>query len=94
MYGKLIDGNLRIAPKMLHIGSDNVWNPTGEQYVAAGYKPVEFTEMPEAPEGYTYESGWEEQETAIVQTWTPVELPPEEMSAEEALEIILGGEIE
>lgn len=94
MYGKLIGGNLRIAPKMLHIGSNNVWNPTEEQYNAAGYKPVEFTEMPEAPEGYYYESGWEEQETAIVQTWTLVELPPEEMSAEEALEIILGGEAE
>lgn len=94
MYAKLERGALIPAPKMLHIGSDNVWNPTGEQYVAAGYKPVEFTEMPEAPEGYYYESGWEEQETAIVQTWTMVELPPDEMSAEEALEIILGGETE
>lgn len=92
MYAKLINGNLTIAPKMLVIGSTKVWNATAEQYAAAGYKPVEFTEMPEAPEGYTYESGWMEQETAIVQTWTPVELPPEEMSAEEALEIILGGD--
>ena len=94
MYGKLTDGRLITAPKMLHIGSDNVWNPTGEQYDAAGYKPVEYTDAPEAPEGFYYESGWEEQETAIVQTWTMVELPPEEMSAEEALEIILGGEAE
>ena len=94
MYGKLTDGRLITAPKMLVIGSTKVWNATAEQYAAAGYKPVEFTEMPEAPEGYYYESGWEEQETAIVQTWTMVELPPDEMSAEEALEIILGGEIE
>lgn len=94
MYGKLIDGVLHRAPKMLHIGSNNVWNPTAEQYDAAGYKPVEYTDAPEAPEGFYYESGWEEQETAIVQTWTMVELPPEEMSAEEALEIILGGETE
>lgn len=92
MYAKLINGNLTIAPKMLVIGSTKVWNATAEQYAAAGYKPVEFTEMPEAPEGYYYESGWEEQETAIVQTWTMVELPPDEMSAEEALEIILGGD--
>ena len=94
MYGKLTDGRLITAPKMLVIGSTKVWNATAEQYAAAGYKPVEFTEMPEAPEGYYYESGWEEQETAIVQTWTMVELPPDEMSAEEALEIILGGEAE
>lgn len=91
MYGKLIDGNLRIAPKMLHIGSDNVWNPTAEKYAAAGYKPVEFTEMPEAPDGYSYESGWEEQETAIVQTWTLVELPPD-IPDDEAMAIILGGD--
>lgn len=93
MYGKLIDGNLRIAPKMLHIGSNNVWNPTEEQYNAAGYKPVAFTEMPEAPEGYYYESGWEEQETAIVQTWTLVELP-DDIDDAEALQIILGGDEE
>ena len=74
MYGKLTDGRLITAPKMLVIGSTKVWNATAEQYTAAGYKPVEYTEMPDAPEGYTYVSSWEEQETAIVQTWTPVEL--------------------
>lgn len=94
MYGKLINGILYRAPKMLHIGSNNVWNPTVEQYAAAGYKPVTYTAQPEAPEGFYYESGWEEQGGAIVQTWTLAELPPEEMSAEEALEIILGGETE
>lgn len=93
MYGKLINGVLHRAPGMLHIGSNNVWNPTADQYAAAGYKPVEFTEMPEAPEGYSYESGWEEQETAIVQTWTPVELPPD-IPDEEAMAIILGGDEE
>ena len=34
MYAKLIDGNLRIAPKMLVIGSTKVWNATAEQYAA------------------------------------------------------------
>jgi hypothetical protein len=27
MYEKLIDGVLHRAPKMLHIGSNNVWSP-------------------------------------------------------------------
>lgn len=93
MYGKLIDGNLRIAPKMLHIGSNNVWNPTADQYAADGYKPVEYTEMPEAPDGYTYKPGWEEQENVIVQIWTLVELPPD-IPDEEAMAIILGGDEE
>lgn len=91
MYGKLINGVLHRAPGMLPIGSDNVWNPTAEQYAADGYKPVEYTEMPEAPDGYTYKPGWEEQENAIIQTWTLMELPPD-IPDEEAMAIILGGD--
>lgn len=91
MYGKLIDGVLHRAPRMLHIGSNNVWNPTADQYAAAGYKPVEYTEVPEVPDGFYYESGWEERENVIVQIWTLVELPPD-IPDEEALAIILGGD--
>ena len=91
MYGKLIDGVLHRAPRMLHIGSNNVWNPTADQYAAAGYKPVEYTEVPEVPDGFYYESGWEERENVIVQIRTLVELPPD-IPDEEALAIILGGD--
>jgi hypothetical protein len=94
MYAKLIDGDLRIAPKMLTINGAHVWNASAEQYAAQGWLPVVFTDVSEPPSGYAYESGWAVVNNEIVQTWTLVELPAEEMSAEEALEILLGGEAE
>lgn len=90
MYGKLIDGNLQIAPRKLPGEGVVVYNPPAEMYLAAGFKPVEFTDAPEAPEGYYYDSGWEEQEEAIVQTWTLVELP-DDIDDAEAFDIIFGG---
>lgn len=93
MYAKLENGVLIRAPKMMDVGENHVYNPTAEQLLAAGYKPVQYTEPAgEAPEGYAWDSGWEDTGETIVQTWTPVELPPEELSAEEALDILLGGE--
>lgn len=91
MYGKLIDGNLRIASKMLHIGSTKVWNASAADYAAQGWLPVVYTDMPTPPEGYDYESGWEQTEDSIVQTWTLVELP-DDIDDAEALNIILGGD--
>ena len=90
-YGKLEEGSLTLAPKMLNIGGYHVYNPSGEQYEANGYKAVTFTEEPEAPQGYYYESGWEEEQDEIVQTWTLVK-EPDDVEPEEALAILLGGE--
>lgn len=90
MYAKLIDGAIKIAPKKLPGDGIIVYNPPAEMYAAAGYKPVTFTDAPDAPEGYYYESGWEEQAEAIVQTWTLAELP-DEIDDAEAYNIIFGG---
>jgi len=92
MYGKLIDGNLRIAPKVLHGEGTIVYNPHAGMYLAQGWKPVEFTKAPEAQDGFYYESGWEEQPDAIVQTWTLTPLP-DDIDDSEALEILLGGAV-
>lgn len=56
-----------------------------------GYKPAVYTEAPEAPTGYTAGFYWRETEDAFVQTW---EVVPEmdEVTPEEALNILLGGE--
>lgn len=89
MYAKLIEGNLQIAPKKLIINDTQVWNASASDYLAQGWLEVIFTEMPEAPEGYYYESGWEEKDNAIVQTWELVEIT--DIDAEEALNIIMGG---
>lgn len=90
MYGKLNDGNLTIAPRKLPGDGVVVYNPPAEMYRAQGWKPVEFADAPEAPEGYTYESGWEETAESIVQTWTLVPLS-DDIDEVEAFDIIFGG---
>ena len=83
MYAKLVEGKLRRAPRKLPGDGVTVWNPPDAMYRTAGWKPVQFTEAPEAPDGFYYESTWEEQAEAIVQTWTLVALPPEEATDED-----------
>jgi len=92
MYGKLINGNLHIAPKMLVIGDTHVWNATAEQYAAQGWLPVVYTEPPEQ-DGYYAESGWAEEDGRIVQEWVLIPIPEDEdIDDAEALNIILGGD--
>lgn len=90
MYGKLIDGDLRIAQKKLPGDGVVVYNPPAEMYREQGWKPVVFTDAPEAPEGCACESGWEETDETIVQTWTLVPLP-DDIDEAEAFDIIFGG---
>ena len=90
MYAKRIDGALNIAPKKLPGDGSIVYNPPAGMYAAQGWKPVTFTDAPDAPEGYYYESGWEEQTDAIVQVWTLTPLP-DDIDECEAYDIIFGG---
>lgn len=91
MYAKLIDGVLHIAPKKLPGDGVIVYNPPESMYREQGWKPVTFVDPPEAPSGYYYEPGWEEQPDAIVQTWTLTPLP-DDIDDAEAYGIIFGGE--
>lgn len=91
-YAKLNDQSLTYAPSVVQWRGRTVINPSGEKLVELGYKPVRYTEPGEAPEGFAWVPHWEEQAQVIVQVWELEELPPEEPSAEELLEIILGGE--
>ena len=94
MYAKLENGYLRSAPRTVQWNGCTVNNPSADKLAELGYKEVVYTDMPEgAPEGKHYESGWEEKDAEIVQTWTLMEDPvyPEpELSADEALNIIMG----
>lgn len=90
MYGKLDDGNLTIAPRKLNGDGVVVYNPPESMYRAQGWKPVEFTDASEAPDGFYYESSWEETADSIVQTWTLVPLP-DDVDDAEAYNIIFGG---
>lgn len=94
MHAKLQNGFLRSAPKTVTWRNCTVNNPSADKLVELGYKPVIYTDMPtEVVEGKRYESGWTETESEIIQTWTLTEDPvyPEpELSADEALNIIMG----
>ena len=92
MYGKLNDGNIIFAPRMLAGNGVNVYNPPAEMYASQGWKVVRTTQVQEAPIGYYYESSWEETPNEIIQIWTLKELP-EELDDSEALSILLGGDV-
>lgn len=94
MYAKLVNGVLRRAPnKIKHNGKIYI-NPKGDILLESGYLPVTHTDMPtDAPEGQHYEFSWQQTDTEILQVWTLVDDPvilEEELSADEALAIIMG----
>lgn len=92
-YAKLINSRLSYAPNpILH---DGVWygNPPAEIYLAEGFKPVTYTDQPE-PQGVGWwNTTWTETEEAIVQGWEWHEATDEdEISPEEALDMLMGGD--
>lgn len=93
MYAKLQNGFLRSAPKTIVLDGKTINNPLPEELEQLGYKQVVYTDTPiEVTEGKHWESSWEE-EDVIRQVWTLVDDPvyPEpELSAEDALNIIMG----
>ena len=89
MYAKIINGVFRPAPRHLENAEQHIYNPSAEMYASQGWKPVRFTDAPEAPEGYYYESGWSETEDEIEQTWELKKLP-DEVDEAEAWNILFG----
>ena len=90
MYGKLIDGELRGAPRPIKTADGDVFTNDPSIYLANGYKPIILTAYPS--DGKSYIDSWAETETEITQICT--ELPQTDddpISDAEALEIITGG---
>ena len=94
MYAKLISGTLRSAPKKVDYNGKTIFNPPEEILLGMGYFPVPYTDIPtDASTGQHYESPWEQTDTEIVKVWTLVDNltePEPELSADEALNIIMG----
>ena len=88
MFGKLVDGELRGAPRPLKTADGDVFTNDPAVYLANGYKPIITAEYPS--DGGYYTESWTETESEIKQIWTAAE-PPEDISADEALDIITGG---
>mgnify|MGYP000824435160 FL=1 len=91
MYGKLIDGELRGAPRPIKTADGDVFTNNPSIYLANGYKPIITADYPS--DGKYYTDSWTETETEITQVWT--EQPQNDddpISDSEALEIITGGD--
>ena len=46
MFGKIIDGRLQIAGRIVKDGNSTITNPTEEKLKELGYKEIEYTEKP------------------------------------------------
>lgn len=87
-YGKLVDGELRGAPRPLKTENGDVFTNDPAVYLENGYKEIVTTQYPN--DGKYYATSWSETDTQIIQVWVEI-APPEEIPAEEALSIITGG---
>ena len=85
MYGKLVNGELRGAPRPIRTENGDVFTTDPALLLQYGYKPIITAEYPS--DGKSYIDSWTETETEITQIWT--ELPQtDEISDSEALSII------
>lgn len=80
MLGKIIDGKLTYPPHRIVQDGMQIFNPTEEQLISAGYKTITETDMPEepVPEGQHYEAMYTDMGDTILQSWTLVEDQPSE----------------
>lgn len=90
MYGKLIDGELRGAPRPIKTADGDVFTNDPALLSQYGYKPIITADYPS--DGKNYIDSWTETETEITQMWTEVQQSDDDpISDSEALEIITGG---
>ena len=90
MYGKLVNGELRGAPRPIRTENGDVFTTDPALLLQYGYKPIIMAEYPS--DGKSYIDSWAETETEITQVWT--EQPQTDydpISDSEALKIITGG---
>lgn len=92
VYAKLINNYPSFAPNPILHDGNFIGNPPHSVYEAEGYKPVRYTEPPTEPaEGYQWVEVWSETDTEIVQGWEQIPIP-DDVSADEAMDILFGGE--
>lgn len=84
MFGKLKNGNLVYAPRLIR----GTVNPSEATLRAEGYLPVISSEQPKAEDGYTLTCKWVEEEGCIRQKWR-IAKDSSPLSAEALSEIFL-----
>ena len=90
-YAKLINNYPSYAPNPMKINGEWWSNPPASLLLEQGYKPVVHTDQPtEHPVGKVWEEAWTEDEGNIIQQWVLAD--EGDLSPEEALDILMGGE--
>ena len=90
MFGKLVNGELRGAPRPIKTENGDVFTTDPALLLHYGYKPIIMAEYPS--DGKSYIDSWAETETEITQVWTEQpQTDDDPISDSEALEIITGG---
>ena len=90
MYGKLVNGELRGAPRPIRTENGDVFTNDPALLLQYGYKPIIMAEYPS--DGGYYTESWTETESEIKQIWTEQpQMDDDPISDSEALEIITGG---
>ena len=77
-YGKIILGTLQVPqnyPCSIEHNGKKIYNPTAEQYLEAGYLPIEETK-PKVVEGKVAVARYEIADNRIVQMWSYEEYIP------------------
>ena len=88
MFGKLVNGELRGAPRPLKTEQGDVFTNDPAVYLENGYKEIVTTQYPN--DGKYYMTNWSETDTQIIQVWVEAD-PSEDIPAEEVVRIITEG---
>lgn len=74
MYAKIENEKLIYAPHRIVLGGMQIFNPTADQLIQSGYKPITETPMPgDAPDGQHYDPTYADTGDTITQGWTLVD---------------------
>lgn len=68
-YGKIVNGNLELAPNPLIIDGKHVFTSDPDIFAWEGYLPIEYTPVPDYPEGYEATYKWAEKDRRIIRIW-------------------------
>lgn len=79
-YGKIENGTLVHAPNRIILQGMQIFNPLPGQLAQAGYKEIQYTDLPEEapPEGKRYEAQYQDAGETITQSWVLAEDKPAE----------------
>lgn len=75
LYGYLNEHGMPRSVNHIVVGNYQIFNPTSEQLIEAGYKPIIYTDCPEHQDGFYFTSKWEEVDGVIKQSWEQHEMP-------------------